>query len=187
VSAVAGSQVTHVPPPVPHVASDGLSQMSPTQQPFGHVVASQPRAAVRQPACSWKDVLAESPPASEAGGRQSVTAKLAEVDRPPPVLSASLVMRKLALDDCANAAEAETSNTKPVICATRTSVFFIVLPPSSAKLKVKRRKRCPTQCKSAAAGSLAVCGSRGDGYTQVRHVRRLRAIRCGRASAVRAM
>ena len=91
----------------------------------------------------------------------SVTAKLAELDRPPPVLSASLVMRKLALDDCANAAEAETSNTKPVTCATRTIVLFIVFSPSSAKLKVKGRKRCLTQCTSAAGGSLAVCYSHG--------------------------
>ena len=110
VSAVVGSQITHVSPSVPQVVSDGLLQMSPAQQPFGQVVASQPSAAVRQPACSWNDVLAEGPPASGPGGRQSVTAKLAEVDRPPPVFSASMVMRKLALEACANAAEAETSN-----------------------------------------------------------------------------
>src|SRR5262249_50924474 len=51
VSAMRGSQLTHSPPPVPHVLSDGVWQLPFLQQPFGQVEASHTGVAWQVPVC----------------------------------------------------------------------------------------------------------------------------------------
>lgn len=119
---------------MPHAESDGLLHVSPVQQPFGHVVASQPSAAWMQPACSWKEVLDETPPASGSGGRQSNSEKLAESEAPPPVFSVCAVSWKLVL--AAGWANGETDSDSRTTNAVSTLRVRedMVLPPLRSPL-----------------------------------------------------